>query len=100
MTQTTTGHAAASSATQPNGGSGAGGSTTRAAADAIREGVGAAKEWAGDKAQIARTWAAGRTDQIRDAVTDEPVMVIGVSAAVAFAAGLAAGLLVGRLTAD
>ena len=70
------------------------------AAEAIKDRVAAAREWAGDAADSAREWAAERGDQIKTAVSDEPTLVIGVSAAAALVIGLAAGIFIGRLTAD
>ncbi len=69
-------------------------------ADAIKDKVAAARDWAGDAAGSARDWAAERGDKIKAAVTEEPAMVIGISAASAFAIGIVVGLFVGRLTAD
>jgi ElaB/YqjD/DUF883 family membrane-anchored ribosome-binding protein len=72
----------------------------RKPAEAIKEGIASARDWAGDTAQTARTWAAERAEKVKTVVADEPTLVIGISAALAFAVGLTAGLLLGRMTAD
>jgi hypothetical protein len=67
---------------------------------ALNDRVMAAKDWAAEKAGVAREWTAEKAGQVKDALSDERVTVISISAAAALAAGLALGFLIGRATAD
>jgi ElaB/YqjD/DUF883 family membrane-anchored ribosome-binding protein len=49
-----------------------------------------------ERAAAAREWAADQTDVFRDTVQTKPFIVIGISAASAFAAGLVLGVLLAR----
>ncbi len=49
-----------------------------------------------ERASAAREWAADQGDVLRDTVQTKPFISIGVSAASAFVAGLAIGLLLAR----
>ncbi|HZZ35195.1 MAG TPA: hypothetical protein VFE03_05685 [Caulobacteraceae bacterium] len=69
-------------------------------AEALKARAEAVRSWATSQSGVAKDWANQRAGQVKQMITDEPVMAITVSTAAAFVAGAVLGLVIGRLTAD
>src|SRR5262245_31748519 len=68
--------------------------------EALKARAEAVRSWAQSQSGVAKDWANQRAGQVKQLITDEPVIAITVSTAAAFVAGAVLGIVIGRLTAD